>query len=409
MHALCGVVPDARRAVVRKIIEPDTGAVIDQAMVLWFPGPHSFTGEDCFELHVHGGRAVVAGVLAALGKLSGLRLAEPGEFTRRAFENGKLDLTQAEGLADLIDAETDGQRSQAVRQMGGALRRAADDWRGHLIKAMALMEAAIDFSDEADVSRAAVDQAASLIRDLIPKLQMALGDGRRGELLRDGFAVAILGAPNAGKSSLLNALSRRDVAIVSDEAGTTRDVVEVRMDLGGIPVLFMDTAGIRNAPGKVEQEGIRRALARALDAPLVLWVIDAMAPVLQLPGELEDRAKSVLRVLNKVDAGPLMTGYDRAISTVTGAGMGELIDDIAQRAAQATGAHESPLITRVRHRTAIEQALSDCQAFVEGQLVDAELRAEDLRRAAYALGRLTGRVDVEDVLGEIFGQFCIGK
>ncbi len=408
--ALAGGVPEPRQAAVRRLVDPATGALLDQALVLWFPGPRSFTGEDCVELHVHGGRAVVAGVLGALGRIEGLRLAEPGEFTRRAFEDGKLDLTQAEGLADLIDAETEAQRGQALRQMGGALRQAAERWRADLVRAMGLTEAAIDFSDEGDVSAKAVGQAKEIVRELVVELQVALADEQRGEILRDGFPVAILGPPNAGKSSLLNALSRREVAIVSDEPGTTRDVVEVRLNLKGIPVLFMDTAGLREAPGKVEQEGIRRALARAEEALLVLWVVDATDPVIQLPGELQGRPEQVLRVLNKVDAGPRIVGVDVAISTATGEGLAALLEEIARRAAVSTGVSgESPLVTRARHRAMLEQTLAGCIAFLDGRETDTELRAEDLRRAAHALGRLTGRVDVEEVLGEIFGRFCIGK
>jgi tRNA modification GTPase len=409
LRALSGGLPHARLAVVRMLKDPISGALLDQALVLWFPGPKSFTGEDCVELHVHGGRAVVAGVLAALGRIDGLRLAEPGEFTRRAFEGGKLDLTQAEGLADLIDAETEAQRLQALRHMGGTLRQAADGWRVSIVRAMALTEAAIDFSDEGDVSAQAVGQATTIVRRLANALQAALADGRRGEILRDGFRVAILGPPNAGKSSLLNALSRRDVAIVSDEPGTTRDVVEARLDLKGIPVLFMDTAGLREAPGKVEREGIRRALERADDAQLVLWVVDATAPVMQLPGELIGRPEQVLRVLNKVDAGPLIANIDLAISTATGEGVPALLDAIARRSAAATGAGESLLVTRARHREMLVETFVGCQAFLDGAADDTEMRAEDLRRAAHALGRLTGRVDVEEVLGEIFGRFCVGK
>jgi tRNA modification GTPase len=386
---------------------PNDAVALDRALVLWFPGPASFTGEDCAEFHVHGGRAVVAGVIAALGQLPGLRLAVAGEFTRRAFENGKLDLTAAEGLADLIDAETEAQRLQALRQMAGALGHAAEAWRGEMVRAMGLVEAAIDFSDEADVSERAVAQARGMIVALHQRLADALADGRRGEIMRDGFSVAIVGAPNAGKSSLINALSRRDVAIVSDEPGTTRDVVEARLDLGGIPVLFMDTAGLREAPGKVEQEGIRRSLARAADADLVLWVIDGLAPSEAIPAELTGFAGRVVRVVNKADAARLGLTDAIEVSAQTGAGVSELLDLIATRAGAV--AKEAALITRVRHRTLIAEALAACGDFLAGHQEATEMRAEDLRRAAHALGQLTGRVDVEEVLGEIFGRFCIGK
>lgn len=409
LMALAGSLPKPRVATVRPLRDPARDVVLDQALVLWFPAPNSFTGEDCAEFHLHGGRSVIAGVLAALAGIAGLRLAEPGEFTRRAFENGKLDLTQAEGLADLIDAETEAQRLQALRQMAGGLRQAADGWRADIVRAMALTEAAIDFSDEADVSTRAIGQAREVINDLVVQLAGALDDGRKGEILREGFRVVITGPPNVGKSSLINALSRRDVAIVSDEPGTTRDVVEVRLDLGGLPILVMDTAGLRAAPGKVEIEGIRRTLARAREADLVLWVVDATAPVLAMPDDLRSVGQQVLVVLNKVDIGSRIEGVALGLSTLTGEGVGALLDVLGQRAAGAAGVRESPLVTRVRHRAMLTDALAACRAFLMGAESEAEFRAEDLRLAAHSLGRLTGRVDVEEVLGEIFGRFCIGK
>jgi tRNA modification GTPase len=404
---LTGGLPRDRVATLRVLWRPGDEVELDQALVLWFPGPRSFTGEDCAEFHVHGGRAVVAGVLEALGAMSGLRLAEPGEFTRRAFENGKLDLTAAEGLADLIDAETEAQRRQALRQMAGGLAAAAEGWRADIVRAMGLVEAAIDFSDEADVSERAVALARDVVVDLHKRLAVALADGRRGEILRDGFTVAIVGPPNVGKSSLINALSRRDVAIVAAEPGTTRDVVEARLDVQGIPVLFMDTAGLRTAPGAVEQEGIRRSIVRASDADLILWVIDAQAPVEALPVNLAAFQTRVVRVVNKVDLVRFDGREALPVSAATGAGLAALLDLVAERAGQAGG--DSGLITRVRHRHLITAAADACQAFLDGAQSDSELRAEDLRRAAHALGRLTGRVDVEEVLGEIFGRFCIGK
>jgi tRNA modification GTPase len=399
--AMAAPLPAARKASVRWLKRASDGAPLDQALVLWLPGPGSFTGEDCAEFHVHGGRAVVAGVLAALASFEGLRLAEPGEFTRRAFEHGRLDLTAAEGLADLIDAETEAQRTQALRQMGGGLAEAAERWRADIVTAMGLVEAAIDFSDEGDVSERAVSQARAIIAGLQGQLEAALADGRRGEILRDGFRVVIAGPPNAGKSSLLNALARRDVAIVSDEPGTTRDVVEVRLDVGGVPVLVMDTAGIRDAPGKVEREGVRRSLARAQDADLVLWVVDGSGGHVALPG-------AFAKVVNKADL--IAEGGARdslRIAALTGAGLDALLALIGDRA--GAGSREPALITQVRHRALIEAAAGACRQFLDGEQSESELRAEDLRQAAHALGKLTGRVDVEEVLGEIFGRFCIGK
>lgn len=410
LRALAGPLPPARFAALRQVRRPHDGAVIDQALVLWFPGPGSFTGEDCAELHVHGGRAVVAGLFDALGRLDGMRIAEPGEFTRRAFENGKLDLTAAEAVADIIDADTEAQRAQALRQMGGGLAAVADQWRADLVRAMGLVEAAIDFADEGDVAGRVTSEAATLVSRLAGHMEAALADGRRGEILREGFTVVIAGPPNAGKSSLLNALARRDVAIVSDEPGTTRDVVEVRLDIDGVPVLVMDTAGIREAPGAVEREGIRRSLARASDADLVLWLEDVTVAATDVPAGLADAAR-VMRVATKIDLAEAAAQPRRvpslAVSTRTGDGLATLLDAIGARVAGAS--REPALITRARHRTAIEVAAAAARRFLEGEQLESELRAEDLRQAAHALAMLTGRVDVEEVLGEIFGRFCIGK
>jgi tRNA modification GTPase len=409
--------PKPRFAALRTV-RSETGEVLDGALVLWLPGPRSETGEDMAELHVHGGRAVIAAVLAALSALPGFRLAEPGEFARRAFENGKIDLTAAEALADLVDADTAAQRRQALRQAGGALARLYDGWRADLIRAQALTESAIDFSDEADVGAGAVAEARALAARLAPAIRSHLDDGRRGEILRDGFRVAIAGPPNAGKSSLLNALARREAAIVSEEAGTTRDVIEVALDLGGVPVILIDTAGIREAEGKVEREGIRRAVAHARAADLVLWLSDAAAPRPEPPpADLAAEPGKVLRVLSKVDLiarGPAgAEGGVLRVSVVTGEGLSELAALVGRTAADRIGASEAPVITQARHREQLRACAEALEAYLAGPAtdppVDLELRAEDLRRAATALGRITGRVDVEDVLGEIFGRFCIGK
>jgi tRNA modification GTPase len=412
-HCMLGLagdaVPPPRLAVLRTLRHPKSRLVLDKALVLWFPAPHSFTGEDCCEFHIHGGRAVLAGVLGALAGLEGVRLAEPGEFTRRAFENGKLDLTAAEGLADLIDAETEAQRLQALRQLDGGLGLVADLWRLDLVRAMGLVEAAIDFSDEADVSTRAVEQARAIVLTLYGALERVLNDGRRGEILRDGFKVVIAGPPNAGKSSLLNALARRDVAIVSEEPGTTRDVVEVRLDLCGVPILVMDTAGLRDAPGAVEREGIRRTLGRAQEADLVLWLVDAVAPQVAIPDVLLTGAAPVVLVVNKADLVHEGVTGALSVSAVTGTGLPGLVDEISRRAATSDSIGDGPVITRARHRGLLEACHARCGEFLDGSGEHTELRAEDLRRAAHALGQLTGRVDVEEVLGEIFGRFCIGK
>ena len=393
-----------------RIADPDTGEAIDSALALYFAEPASYTGEDVLELHVHGGRAVVAAVLGALSQIEGCRLAEAGEFTRRAFHKGKMDLTEAEGLADLIAAETQVQRRQALRVAGGSLRVLYESWRAQLIEAMALMEAALDFADEADVAADAVHQAETRVGDLRSSISAHLDDGRRGEIMREGYRVVIAGPPNAGKSSLLNALAHRDVSIVSAEPGTTRDVVEIRLDLGGFAVVVSDTAGIRADPtGTVEREGIRRSFARSAEADLVLWLIDAGAPLPSPADELLRQGVEVIPILNKTDLGvPAGIPAAAAISTRTGDGLPGLLDLIANRAANRLEPGEAPLITTTRQRALIQETRANLDRFLAGN-EPPELRAEDLRLAAGALGRITGRVDAEDVLNRVFGAFCIGK
>jgi len=401
-----------RRAALRNIRHPETGELLDQGLVLWFAGPHSETGEDMAEFHVHGGRAVTLAMLRALAAIPGARLAEPGEFARRAFENGKIDLTQAEAIADLVDAETEAQARQALRQAGGALAKLYESWRARLIEALALSEAAIDFSDEGDVSDQACNRARAIVVTLAEALRQHLDDGRRGEILREGFHVVIAGPPNVGKSSLLNALARRDAAIVSDEAGTTRDVIEVKLDLGGLPVVLSDTAGIRAAEGKVEREGIRRTIARAGAADLVLWMMDAADPQPDLPADLAAQGGHTLRVLNKTDlmrARPDLRPGWLGLSLRTGDGLAELVRVIEGEARSRIGIDEAPVITQARHRQQLGICLDTLEAYLAGSPDDMELRAEDLRRAGTALGRITGRVDVEDVLDQVFARFCIGK
>lgn len=417
LRTLTGEAPAPRRAALRDICDPESGEVIDRGLILWFPAPNSFTGEDCAEFQIHGGKAVISKLLEVLAHQPGLRLAEAGEFARRAFTNGKLDLTAAEGLADLIDAETEGQRRQAVRQAGGRLAQLYEGWRRDLIAALALQEAGIDFSDEEDIAADASAQAESQVATLLGAVKAHLNDGNRGEILRSGFEVVIAGPPNAGKSSLLNALAKRDVAIVSEEAGTTRDILEVRLDLDGIPVTVADTAGLREALGKVEQEGIRRALARAKNSHVVIWLQDATAAGPDLPPALEGSGAIGLPVFNKIDLlksprrkmPALGDAQALMISTVTGQGLTELIARLAQMARDRIGSLEEPAITRQRHRCQLYECQQALQDFLAGEATDIELRAEDLRRAALALGRITGNIDVEDVLDQIFSSFCIGK
>ena len=357
-------------------------------------------------------------LLSALQRL-GCRLAEPGEFARRAFDNGKIDLAEAEGIADLIEAETEAQRVQALRQASGELSRLYEGWREELIGAMALMEAGIDFSDEADVARDAIEQARLVARDLASRIAAHLDDGRRGEILRDGFRVVLAGAPNAGKSSLLNALARRDAAIVSDEPGTTRDVIEVRLDLEGLPVIVSDTAGIRDATleaiGAIETEGIRRSFEQGRMADLVLWVVDRAAPRWEVPRALQEAPFEM--VLNKVDiadASVLALQEARArgvlcVSARSGDGIERLVNLITARADARIGLREAPALTQARHRAGLEACVSALQDALAQDVLSPELAAEDLRRGASALGRITGRVDPEDVLDQVFGRFCIGK
>jgi tRNA modification GTPase len=412
LDTLAGRVPEPRRARFARLRNGPGGDVIDQAVVLWFPGPNSETGEDVAELQVHGGRAVIAAVLAALGRIEGLRPAEPGEFTRRAFENGRLDLTAVEGLADLIYAETEAQRRQAYRQLAGTLGHRAEAWRAQLIEAQALVEAGIDFSDEGDVPEKLLGPALATARALRDQIARALADENRGERLREGLVVAIAGPPNAGKSSLMNRLARRDVAIVTPYAGTTRDVIEVHLDLGGYPVTLLDTAGMRDSADPVEIEGVRRARDRAQAADLVLWVTDATAA----EGEGGPAGMAaVWQVRNKIDLlgsqpAPCQSGGTLPVSALTGDGLAALIVALEHHAEAELAGAEASLITRERHRVALRKVVEALdRALGEGSSGREDIVAEELRLAGRELGRLIGRVDVEDVLDVIFRDFCIGK
>jgi tRNA modification GTPase len=403
--------PANRYAALRRVRDPETGEPIDDALVLWLEAPRTETGENMAELHLHGGPAIVKATLAALSRQPQCRLAEPGEFVRRAFDNGKLDLAQVEGLADLINAETEAQRRQALSQMRGALSALYEGWRRDLLEASALMEAAIDFSDEDDVAGDAVEKAYGIVVELRRQIASHLDDGHRGEILRDGFRVVLAGPPNAGKSSLLNALARREAAIVSEEAGTTRDIIQVSLDLEGLPIILSDTAGIREASSKVEQEGVRRAMLHARDADLVLWLNDSTAARSLPPPDVSAREDKFLQAVGtKIDIpGAALEPGEIGISARTGAGLRELIDAIGHRARACIGVSQSPAITRERYRQQLNTCMHALNTYMNQPLTEHELRAEDLRLAANALGRITGRIDVEDVLGEIFGRFCIGK
>lgn len=398
--ALTHPLPEPRRAVLRTL-RTAKGEIIDQGLVLWFAGPKSETGEDMAELHLHGGRAVVQAVFNVLAG-QGLRLAEPGEFARRAFQNGKLELTAVEGLADLIAAETEVQRRQAVGQAGGALARRAETWRERLLDLRAEIEARLDFSDEGDVTRELPSGFQLKIDRLRSEMAEAVAGAVSGERVRDGFRVAILGRPNAGKSSLLNALSQREVAIVTEEPGTTRDVLEVPLDLGGYPVILFDTAGIREADSKAEAEGVRRARRTAENSDLVIWLQDSTGESEPAPA-LPDRP--TWQVFTKIDLSRSMYEAALGISVVSGAGLSELTERLRQAAEQSLGAGNA-LVTRQRQRHAIEEAL---EALKSAPALTDEVTADLLRRASEAIGRLTGRVGVEDMLDRLFSEFCIGK
>jgi tRNA modification GTPase len=406
--ALAGKLPTPRMAT-RALLHDPEGQPIDDAVVLYFPKPASATGEDVAEFHVHGGRAVLASLLDSLSAMAHMRAAEPGEFTRRAFEHGKLDLTEAEGLDDLIHADTGRQRRQALRQLKGLLGEKARDWRARIIEAQALIEAGIDFSDESDVPSDVTAPALQKIKTLLGEIQAVLAARGRSERLREGLVVAIAGPPNVGKSTLMNQLARREVAIVSPHAGTTRDIIEVQLDLGGFPVTVIDTAGIRETDDPVEQEGVRRARARAAEADLVLWLTEGDG--VKAP---QEGSAPLWLVRNKIDLEgphePTLDGLKTfAISARRGDGLSELMSALIEFAEAYFGAAEGGLIARVRQRELLEQAAASLERSISGVNQGEELAAEDLRAAAFALGRLLGQVDVEDILDVIFREFCIGK
>ena len=399
---LAGSVPPARTAGLRKL-SGENGAILDEGLVLWFPEGASYTGEPVVELHIHGGRATATAVLSALGAKEGLRLAEAGEFTLRALRNGRMDLPQIEGLADLIEAETEAQRKQAMRMFSGELGRKADDWSARMLRCLALLEAAIDFADE-EIPEEAVNEAKALAEGLAEELKAEIRGTEFAERVRDGFEVAIVGPPNVGKSTLLNFISKREAAIVSEHEGTTRDVIEVRMDLHGLPVTLLDTAGLRESADPVEGIGVNKARQRADAADLRIFLAQGDAtedlPVQMRPGDCRVQAKADLRPGTQ----------EPAVSGKTGQGVESLLDHVHSELAGRAAAVETA--TRERHRAAMESAVSaleSCRHELNEDDRNLEIAAEELRAGARNLGVLIGKIETEEVLGEIFASFCVGK
>ncbi len=392
-----------RTATLLNITIPGDTVPVDRGIALWFPKPNSFTGEDCLELQVHGGRAVVQHLIDGLAQFEGVRVADAGEFSRRAFENGRLDLTALEGLSDLIASDTEAQRKQAFLQSQGELRDIYDGWRDRLVHVRAMIEAELDFADEDDVPDDAAANASNKVSDIAEEIRLHLDDHQAGEIIRDGFQVALLGKPNAGKSSLLNALAKRDVAIVTEEAGTTRDVLDVHMDIDGYAVTISDTAGIRDSETLAETEGVKRAEAAGKSSNLVIWLQDIADG-----NEIEERDFGhVMHLVSKDDGASLDSGL--SISAKTGHGVQKLLSDIGSIIEGRIDGKESAVVTRARHRGALERCLVDMDRLLDGVDVNREVQAELLRAAGDSLGKITGRIDVEDLLDAIFSEFCIGK
>jgi tRNA modification GTPase len=410
-EALEAIAPGAefpdRRAVLRTLRHPQSREPLDRALITRFQAPRSFTGEEMAEISVTGGRAVTSAIVRALALVPGLRPAEPGEFAWRAFMNGKIDLSEVEGIADLVEAETEAQRRQAQRIAGGALSRECEAIRRSLLEAMAAVETQIDFTDAEDASDFTLESVRSAADAALERIDRALATADSAQRLREGFTVVIAGPPNVGKSTLMNALAGRDVAITSPIPGTTRDLIEVFLDLRGYPVILVDTAGIRDAHDPIEQEGVARARRRAGSADLTLWLDDggdSAGPRLELPTLLV-RTKADLK---EADA-PAAGAEELALSAKTGAGIDRLLDAIADLAEERMSSHEPALLTLERHRRGFQDARQALAAALSPEAAEPELIAEDLRRAALAMDRIVGRIGVEDVLGEIFARLCVGK
>lgn len=420
IETIAKLVPEPRKAVLGAFYDPENDEILDKGLILWFPGPASFTGEDMLELHCHGGRAVVHSLFRVLSGLSGLRMAERGEFTKRAFLNGKMDFVAVEGFSDLIAAETDIQRRLAQAQARGEVGSVYEDWRHRLIKARALIEAELDFPDEEDVPGSVSQRVEQDIGRLIVEMQVAAEGTKIAERVRDGVSVVLAGAPNAGKSSLFNYLAGREAAIVNATAGTTRDIIDVYMELDGVPLRLSDTAGLRRSDDEVERIGISKAEEYIRAADIVLYLEDVANPSgVSHTGGLVCEAeigtdRKVLKIGTKKDclganeSQSIRSGYDHLISITTEEGIASLIADLRRHAGEMVKGAESLVAIRSRHREAIQLCLAHLQASLQTDKA-IELKAEDLRLAADTIGRVTGRVDVEDLLDVVFREFCIGK
>ncbi|WP_316858389.1 tRNA uridine-5-carboxymethylaminomethyl(34) synthesis GTPase MnmE [uncultured Cohaesibacter sp.] len=415
MNQLVDSEPSPRFAALRFVTDPANGRVIDQAIILFFPAEKSFTGEESVEFHLHGGRAVVRAMFDLLSGFEGCRMAEAGEFTRRAFENGKYDLTAVEGLADLIHAETENQRKQAMRQASGAHKSVIDGWRETLLYSRSMIEAELDFSDEEDIPGAVSDVIWPKLKRLTTEMESHLSMADRGERLRNGLTVVLAGHPNAGKSSLLNWFAKRDVAIVTDEAGTTRDLLELHLDIEGYPVTMIDTAGLRVSNSKVEKEGIRRALEKSENADLLIEVIDGTDPNARV--KLNSHAERMV-LFNKQDK--VGEGADSQISedpdensyfvsVKAGTGMNDFYESFVKQIQNLFDGAEDVLITRKRHEESLRSCVENVNKSLTSTELPLEIRSEFLRMAGDDLGKITGRIDVEEMLGVIFSQFCVGK
>ena len=410
-----GEILPERVATLRTLRDPQTREALDRALVLRFCAPRSFTGEQMAELHLSGGRAVLAGIISALGKVPGLKLAEPGEFARRAFENGKLDLSEIEGLADLVAAETAVQRRQALRIAGGALSREADRVRALMLNALSAIEAQIDFSDiesDMEVNSLSFTETRDIARQALRRIRSILAASQMGERLRDGLNVVIAGPPNVGKSTLINAISKKEVSIVASTPGTTRDIIELSLDVNGYPVTLVDTAGIRDTDDPVELEGVNRARRRLRDADLTLWLVECATASTRMP----DVAGAMILVRTKSDQVPVAvdvdlpgTVFSLRISAKTGDGVTRLLNEIGSFVSRRFDGSATALITTERHKIAFLEAETALARLLNAKLDAAELIAEELRLAARAMERIAGRIDVEDVLGAIFSRLCVGK